>query len=725
MLYLRCFYLLLSPETFTSLLREIIERSDNMRIIIVISVTLLAVSNAFAADFTPTVLELRALESLQYDFDGEILEIPVIVSGTGATVVFCIFTKDKASAIRKVNNGHLGWHHVNKTDTCIYFSPPTYMNSGKSNLEWEGKDQDNDGVPSGEYTYYLFGYDNKSSKVPVSEDMPFLWDDSGSIETHDIEGNPLPHPVIYSGVNEWKTQLDPWERIRSKWVVGTDPGDETLIETTLYSGWNEHCRVIPDPGDDSRFFITTTDNSLIGHLRNYTWVPNSEAELMIDWGYNGEFLWEVNSQPGEWCAHQPLLYAGDGMLITTNTDLRGFSDVSELLLVDIDEGEEAYRIDLSDWWIKQGDADAGGQKSSGPTDMDIRHGMVILGSNSSCMNQMIDPFAEEDDEWNVWVNGNGDYIGDKNFEEDSGKPWICHDADDVLSKYSISLDSNLFSLFPADGLGTSSFGLYAPDGTGIGYFAFVNENAGFKYGQHFVDADTPYDGIYCDNASLGTPGKGWWYIAQDSFKGTVRTHGGINFGLVSPNGGEVWNAGSVQEITWDYWLIIKSAGQAGGDLQIEFSSDGGKSWSMIAVNIDRNSESYIWTVPEVESSQCLIRLADMNNPDFYADVSDGFFSIVPGTAVEETKPLQFSVSQNTPNPFNPATTVGFTVPKAGVVTVEVFNTTGQKVETLVSEFKETGSHSVFWDAGEHPAGVYFCTVRSGKLSETIKMTLLK
>jgi len=34
-------------------------------------------------------------------------------------------------------------------------------------------------------------------------------------------------------------------------------------------------------------------------------------------------------------------------------------------------------------------------------------------------------------------------------------------------------------------------------------------------------------------------------------------------------------------------------------------------------------------------------------------------------------------------------------------------------------------HSVVWDAGEYPAGVYFCTVRSGKLSETIKMTLLK
>ena len=128
-----------------------------MRIIIVLSITLIAVSNAFTADFTPTVLELRAPEMLQYDFDGEVLEIPVIVSGTGATIVFCLFAKDRAPEIRKVTNGHLGWHYVNNIDTCLYISPPTNLNSGQGTLEWDGKDQDNNVVFNSVYTYYLFG----------------------------------------------------------------------------------------------------------------------------------------------------------------------------------------------------------------------------------------------------------------------------------------------------------------------------------------------------------------------------------------------------------------------------------------------------------------------------------------------------------------------------------------------------------------------------------------
>jgi hypothetical protein len=93
--------------------------------------------------------------------------------------------------------------------------------------------------------------------------------------------------------------------------------------------------------------------------------------------------------------------------------------------------------------------------------------------------------------------------------------------------------------------------------------------------------------------------------------------------------------------------------------------------------------------------------------------------------VKENAPAAFTVSQNTPNPFNPSTTISFTLVKPGKVTVEVFNSAGQKVDTVVNGGMSAGSHTVTWNASKFAAGMYFYTVKSGEFSRTMKMTLLK
>ncbi len=93
--------------------------------------------------------------------------------------------------------------------------------------------------------------------------------------------------------------------------------------------------------------------------------------------------------------------------------------------------------------------------------------------------------------------------------------------------------------------------------------------------------------------------------------------------------------------------------------------------------------------------------------------------------VADEIPSAFSVAQNTPNPFNPTTTISFTLAKAGKTTVEVFNAAGQKVATIMNANLSAGSHSVTWNAAKFSAGVYFYTVKSGDFSKTMKMTLLK
>jgi alpha-amylase len=94
-----------------------------------------------------------------------------------------------------------------------------------------------------------------------------------------------------------------------------------------------------------------------------------------------------------------------------------------------------------------------------------------------------------------------------------------------------------------------------------------------------------------------------------------------------------------------------------------------------------------------------------------------------GTAAEV--PQAFTVVPNYPNPFNPQTTLGFTLPTAGLVTVQVYNVLGQVVATLVDEERAAGTHHVSFDAGSLSSGVYYYTVRWNGQQQTRMMTLMK
>ena len=99
------------------------------------------------------------------------------------------------------------------------------------------------------------------------------------------------------------------------------------------------------------------------------------------------------------------------------------------------------------------------------------------------------------------------------------------------------------------------------------------------------------------------------------------------------------------------------------------------------------------------------------------DHSDG----IPGTP---------SLSQNYPNPFNSSTTISFSIPTTGHVTVTVFNVLGQRVATLLDKVTAAGVHTVSWDGTgpggmEAASGVYFYRVRAGVFVETRKMLLVK
>jgi len=95
------------------------------------------------------------------------------------------------------------------------------------------------------------------------------------------------------------------------------------------------------------------------------------------------------------------------------------------------------------------------------------------------------------------------------------------------------------------------------------------------------------------------------------------------------------------------------------------------------------------------------------------------------TAVDEISPHAFTLIQNSPNPFNPSTVIRFSLPQSGTTRLDVFNMAGQNVATLLNTDMSAGTHSIIFDAGTLSTGVYFYRLKSGQLTQTRRMLLIK
>jgi len=85
----------------------------------------------------------------------------------------------------------------------------------------------------------------------------------------------------------------------------------------------------------------------------------------------------------------------------------------------------------------------------------------------------------------------------------------------------------------------------------------------------------------------------------------------------------------------------------------------------------------------------------------------------------------YKLCQNYPNPFNPTTTISYTIPENGHVVLEVYNSVGQRVETLVNKTLQAGINNITWNAQNVPSGVYFYKIQVNNFSQTNKMVFMK
>ncbi len=117
-----------------------------------------------------------------------------------------------------------------------------------------------------------------------------------------------------------------------------------------------------------------------------------------------------------------------------------------------------------------------------------------------------------------------------------------------------------------------------------------------------------------------------------------------------------------------------------------------------------------------------------SNP-FTSAIQAYAFTVIEGLGTcfekNEDMPAEYVLNQNYPNPFNPTTTINFHLPQNGFVTLKIYDILGKEIETLVSDYKQTGDYRINFDGSNLTSGIYVYYIRANNFIQSKKMMLIK
>jgi hypothetical protein len=163
----------------------------------------------------------------------------------------------------------------------------------------------------------------------------------------------------------------------------------------------------------------------------------------------------------------------------------------------------------------------------------------------------------------------------------------------------------------------------------------------------------------------------------------------------------------------NYWENSTIANYSNGTFDLAIASSGSISGEILEIPMD------VYTSDDINFEVIT-----------YSNNTKQVHSIVVNSSTvnnesEEIIPNKFSLGQNYPNPFNPSTHIQYALPESAQVTLEVFNSVGQKVMELVNGQKSAGYHTATFDASGLSSGVYLYKLTTPSFSQTNKMLLIK
>jgi hypothetical protein len=205
---------------------------------------------------------------------------------------------------------------------------------------------------------------------------------------------------------------------------------------------------------------------------------------------------------------------------------------------------------------------------------------------------------------------------------------------------------------------------------------------------------------------------------------------------------DIWNYGTVDSLFYE--KIVFTYDGSGKIFSIIDSSyayyDGtlfGHYPHIFSYNSDNNLDSCVtgWSGGFGDFRPGGILLYDHYGNAFYEGFESGVrgFKIFPyysklsssGVTNSKNAPRDFFLSQNFPNPFNPTTTINYSVPTRTFVSLKVIDILGREVTTLVNEEKSAGNYSVNFSGANLSSGVYFYSLSAGDFRQVKKLILLK
>jgi hypothetical protein len=167
------------------------------------------------------------------------------------------------------------------------------------------------------------------------------------------------------------------------------------------------------------------------------------------------------------------------------------------------------------------------------------------------------------------------------------------------------------------------------------------------------------------------------------------------------------------------WATATETNNKGFEIQ---KSTDGKTYSEVGFVVGSGTSAHVksYSFTDANSNKSGVVYYRLKQIDY-----DGTSVLSNAIQVNAGVPLAFALNQNYPNPFNPTTKISYSVPTTGLVTLKVYNITGEEVATLVNEVKAPGNYNIDFNASKLASGVYFYKMTSNNFMQVKKLSLLK
>ncbi len=181
---------------------------------------------------------------------------------------------------------------------------------------------------------------------------------------------------------------------------------------------------------------------------------------------------------------------------------------------------------------------------------------------------------------------------------------------------------------------------------------------------------------------------------------------------------------TVDENSPDTTINLTNVFSTSSEDPITYTVDSQTNPSLVTASIEDTTLTLSFATDQSGSDVITIRA----NVSTRTVTTDFEVTVNPANAISSGNdiiPLEYSLSENYPNPFNPETTIGYAIPTNAQVVISIYNVNGRFVTDIVNAQKSAGYHTVKWNASNMSSGIYFYQIKADNFTQIKKCMLIK